>query len=491
MNYKRYIPFSLITSAMLMLAGCATDNAADEPANGKDDTQFWIQFQMSSVVNPTTQLRPEDETRAGETADNPEVKTDDEVKIVSLIGLLFDVDGNGKPRTLQAVQKADKDDIVGPTNKVTTVTLNMGLNSYYTREQKYRLYVFANLPESNYSDLVGMKGNSFTEVKSKAAALTYYTNPQETGISLGTSEDEGLKIMVWLKPDETYDKDHPYVIQVESTDPKNAPDAPATISLTPMQARFDMVKKAGMSDYKYPVNFNDGENVKPEVYVEFTGYNVVTPSHNVFYFQKGKESDKTLESPASLPASTITSVLSGMGGHIYVPEYIPAVSSGTKLKFKDVTYVILRGKLAVGNDCTVSDEIKGYINSNNQSTIAAHPLYYYDDGEFQSALTTTPHDGQANWHKITWDSQVMGYGVKYYHAVRHTAGPDDDSYSKLEYGVVRNYIYQIGVKSVNALPHPFTESETPVEDEREDISIRITPPTKWIYHRIGTSIKFE
>lgn len=510
MNYKRYIPFSLLASALLMLAGCATDNAADEPVNGKDDTQFWIQFQMSGLQESQPAKESGELTRSEEIGSDvtravDPSKTENEVKIKSLVGLLFDCNNDTKetPKTLVAVKQADPADIVGPTNKVTTVKLNMGLNSFYTRKKKYRLYVFANLPESAYSALEGMKSNSYTQVAAKYATLAYQysesiagkvTDISDSGIPLGTTLDDGLKIMVWLKEGEEYkyDSENPYIVQVNSTDPENAADNAATLNLTPMQARFDIVAvdKPGITDFTYPVNFNDGTSVKPEVKVQLTNYCVVTPSHNTFYFQNGTETGKTLTSPTTLPTSTIMSALTKLTGSVYVPEFIPSVAGDKKLKYKDVTYVIMRGKLVADDNCTVSNKIKDYIKSCNESTISAHPLYYYDDGQFQSALTEENHDGQTNWHKITWDADVDGYGVKYYHAVRHIAGSDDDTYSALEYGVVRNYIYQIGVESINALPHPFTESTTPVENPNKDISLRITPQDKWIYHRIGTSIKF-
>ncbi|MDE5551663.1 MAG: hypothetical protein K2I91_00535, partial [Muribaculaceae bacterium] len=312
MKYTRYISLSLLTAGLLLFGGCAADRY-DEPADGTaDDTQqFWIQFRLAQDISNPSALIESPKTRAGETE---LVKTDNEVKIESLVGVLFDTDNSGNPKSLVAFSRAADSDIVGPTDKLTTVRLNMGLNTLYKREQKYRLYVFANLPgtsDANYAALKAAQGKSFSAVQQMVAAIPYSYPEENKGIALGTSVEDGLKIMVWLKQGEKYDEQHPYIVQVESSDPENASKNDATLSLTPMQARFDFVSRPGISDFTYPVNFVVDDEEKPEIKVKFVNYNVVSPAMQVYYFQNGKVSDKSIASPTS-GLSAQTSLLSSL-----------------------------------------------------------------------------------------------------------------------------------------------------------------------------------
>lgn len=491
MKYTRHISLSLIYAALLLLGGCAADRI-DEPAGGATDDsgQFWIQFRLAQDISNPVGPAESAKTRA---TDTDLVKTDDEVKIKSLVGLLFDTDNSGNPKSLVGYSRAADDDIDGPTDKRTTVLLNMGLNSYYKREQKYRLYVFANIPgesDANYKALEAAKGKSFADVQKMVADIPFSYPAEDKGIALGTSLADGLKIMVWLKKGEKYDGNNPYIVQVESSDPANAGRNDAVLSLTPLQARFDFVSKTGVSDFTYPVNFVVNGVSKPEIKVKFVNYNVVIPTRQVYYFQNGKVIDNSVASPAP-DDSRETSLLSSMYQSVYVPEFVPSVADDKKLKFGDVTYVALRAVPVVDASCTAPSDVKDAINSASADVKRATPLWYYDDGTFQSGLTTKSHEGESNWHAITYDPELRDYGICYYHAVRHSAGTEDNIYTQLEYGVVRNYIYKIGIESVAALPHPFDPQTVPVENVRVDVSLRINPPEEWTYHRIGNTLTFN
>lgn len=490
---------SIYFAGLLMFSACSSDKFAEEPVVAPDESSLYIRFELSQF-NVTPTPAESKETRAGD-ADLPLDKTKQECRINSLIALMVDGEGANKgdivgiarPEGYQIVPKEKDGNVYG----AYTVTANMGLASFYKRQHTYRLYIFANLEEGTYSILDATIGSKIENVcrdinkgETGMKPILPANLNKETGyetLKFSTLEADVIKVKVWLEENGSYSSENPYILKTD------AGNADGVLMLTPLQSCFYFHDLSGGNNFTYPVDYStdDSGSKMTEVKVQFKKAQLVNAAQKEYLLPQGSESSFTLSSPSSPGFISSSKFDIKEGKALYVPEFIPAVTAN-KLTYSATTYMMLDGILVADAQCTALDaNVRNEISSGSS---AHRPLYYYDDGKYQSGLTLVSHEGEANWKKLTYDSTLGGYKVTYYHAIRHNAGTgknlEDGTVYPLEYGVVRNYIYQIGVNSVSALPHSFSPTDN-VESDKKDINIRINPPAKWTYHRGGSVIVFE
>ncbi|MBD5223116.1 MAG: fimbria major subunit [Bacteroidales bacterium] len=484
---------SCAVSAAFLLSGCAAD-APESEVITSGDQPFWLTFELSQT---TDGIEPH---KAPSTrADVDLNKNVNESKVTSLIALLVDTDNQGNATYVRGVSQAKSTDIKSSDDKKThTVILNMGLSTLYARQHKYRLYVFANLTSSDYDAIKKMVGRDIYDVGQRVAHLSPFTpeklaESSSTGLPLGTENENAKTIQVYLKENVEYTYESPYVAQIDPDDSEDG--TPGKLSLTPLCSRLDFVEDTKYPNFTYPIQYtvetDKGTETKTEVEVTFKQAKVVNASGRTYLIPAFQKNSTTVRiSPELTITSTSNSLAVSEGAAVYVPEFVPTIADNSNnLSYEGTTYMEVTGTLSASNSNEIDPLVK------NAITGATHPtLYYYDDGKFQSALTTTPHAGETHWYAVNYDTALGGYAVTYRHAIRHDAGDgkneDDGVVYPMEYGIVRNYIYQIGIKSVSALPHPQKPGD-PVESGKQDISIRINPPAKWTYHRGGFEISFE
>ncbi|MDE6006222.1 MAG: hypothetical protein K2G67_01530 [Muribaculaceae bacterium] len=527
----------------MLLAGCSAEltDGPDNPVKAPDDAPFYLTFELAAPTASANSQAHAPATRAGETRAEV-VKREDESTINSIIAYMVDAEGAYANR-IAGVAYGDNV-VIGTYDtgaKTTTVTLNMGLNTLYSRKHKYRVYVLANVPETSdfTSGAIGTDisniSRTVVQFNSGVFAATPTILPTELdsrGIPLSTAPADAAKIQVWLEENADYsDADNAYVVKAD-TGKKDADGNPnsketsGTLTLTPLYARFDFVRADSKSDFVYSIDYKEGdgsETSSTEVMVEFKQARVVGAAKEVYtVLRSGSQAQVAAGQTFISPLTALTTSTSGISGNIaikhseagstvegkdnpaiYVPEYIPVLGSATMLNYNKVTYLELDAILKVDNSCTASATVKSLIGGSDKTKALA----YYDDGKYQSVLMpfdatkmTDVYDATTNpngkWRKLTWDATLGGYKVTYRHAIRNSSGPseewkdDDGVVYPMEYGVVRNSLYQIGIASVSALPHPWTTT-TPVESDKKDINIKILPPTKWFYHRGGFELNFE
>lgn len=494
MRYLKRLPRSIYFAAMIGLAGCAADRQSEPETPVAEDADTWVSFQVCTPGDVAdTEL-----TRA--TASDLS-KSQLESKIGKMTVLIVDPSTEGGNR------------VVGVSKKVTigtqsttapygyTVTANLGMNTFYLREHKYKLYVMANLPvDIKESDAKGPTVDGLGQlVASGMTAFTPATLESSTnGLPMTTLPDNAKDVMMYLLPDKEYTQDDPYVVQKEATSDYANVEA-GTLILTPLVARLDVVAQENITNFTYPISYkveeNGTEKSVSEVNVIFKKATLKNSADKVYLMPQGTESAYSLTSPDSQVFGSASFDVKG-GIAMYVPEYVPSLTDN-KLLYKAATYLELDGILSTAG-CTVIDEkVKKAIDEAATKGTSSPKLYYYDDGKVQTGLTLTePKAGATNWHTLSYDSELKGYKVTYRHAVRHDAGSgknlDDGIYNPQEYGVVRNYIYNIGIASVSALPHPWNEDGSKeVESPVKDIYLKITTPAKWTYHRGAQTITFE
>lgn len=521
MNRFKILPYSIYLAGLLALGGCASDTLPDEPVTAPDDSQFWLTFQLSPSSNSSDAPNnlPAD-TRATRADDDPVDKEPDEQTVSSVMALIYDTDNNGNPTTLVSTAKANYTTVTSPKKEGTivkngntgtyTVYLNMGFNNMYTRKHLYRLYVFAN---TNYSNLPTIFGSPVEDLKAATATIepkTDIVSGTSPGLPLGTTNEDALKIAVYLKEKvadggvgDYSTVDNAYTVQVSTENINDQENASAgTLMLTPLHARFDFEAKTDNPNFIYPIKYLAGTDETgntpnhTEVKVQFLKCKVNNCAKNVYFVKNVNATNNKIVKSEDLTSETAQTggeyeVKAGILAYIpeYVPNYSTTVSSNTHT-YADVTYMDLIGILQWDSDCNaINENVRKALTGEDTS----HPdLYYYDDGNFQSGLTTKNKSGQAHWIKVSYDNAYGGYVVTYRHAIRHDAvgsgatNDDDGVIYPMEYGVVRNYIYKIGIASVNALPHPFDTdlSKNPVETPNKDINVTISTPTKWkTWHR--------
>ncbi|MDE5842470.1 MAG: hypothetical protein K2H35_01885, partial [Muribaculaceae bacterium] len=459
----------------------------------EDGPKLFVSFWVSQTADGTS-ASSRGATRAS--GDATESVERNEANLKSVVGLLVDADNNRIMGVASGAKVTIYPDDTGLTSRVV---LNMGSANFYEREHKYRLYLVANAasisPTLNASQgkNIGELGNTIMGLSSfKYSALEESTNP---GLAMSTVEADALTVKVWLEENGDYSSEEKaYVAEFENS-ADNDSGKEAILNLTPLYG----VLRFADDDYSHYITYKQGDGAaeveKTEVKVVFKNATVKRAANSAYLMPQGSVSEFSIKSPHSAtPSVSVANISVGKGKFAYVPEYIPTITDN-KLLYNQVTYLELDGILAVDDKCTEIDgDVKSAITRSATSSAGLPTLYYYDDGKFQSGLTVKSHAGEAGWHAIAYDSTLKGYKVTYRHAIRHDAGEgknlDDAIYHQLEYGIVRNYLYEISINSVSALPHPFKESDE-IESNRKDISLRIVPPAKWTYHRGGSIIEFQ
>lgn len=516
---KRYIYTSMAAMGGLLLSGCAAESP-EGPITAPDDSPFYLTFQLATPTAPGTGPVYAPATRAGENGSGDVAKRDDEFTVKSIVAYMVDAKEGENMGDIAGVAYGDDKVAIGnltgsSTSRTRTITLNMGLNTLYTRQHPYRVYVLANIPDvesTNKALITGVVGKNISEIHAKAIQLSSTTilpgsgagKIQDVGLPMSTTDTDAAKIQVWLEDGEDYSST-PYVVKAAADGTQDG-----VLELTPLYSRFDFVHGDGKSNFEYPIQYKAGEGAsattETEMYVEFKRARVGGAAEEVFTVLKSGSGDQTYISPTkktfdpeySSPFNIVhsesgSSVAGEDNPAIYVPEYIPTVGTGvTELKYKEVTYIELDAIIKLTADCKVSTEVLTAYNAHSD-------LGYYDDGKYQSTLMVwdgSRMDETKHWKKLTYNSLLGGYVVTYRHAIRHSNGSagtwteTDGVVYPMEYGVVRNHLYQIGIKSVSSLPHPWT-TNTPIESANKDINIQILPPKQWTYHRGGFNLTFE
>ena len=481
---------STYLAGLLMLSACSSEKISEEPAATPDNSPFYITFELSQSfaednVSPGTSTRSENLSKEG-----------NEAKITSLVALLVDTDNTGQPTTVEGIGAAAESEIGEPVDGKYNILLNMGIASLYTRRHKYRLFIFANLPD--YSSLLGSQGKSIDEL-GKLPVSVGSCSPADLkadgfkGLPFSTSKSDAAEIQIYLKENTDYPMTSPYVVQADTGKSNPELEEAGILMLTPLHACLAFEGKAGIEAFTYPVG-TGAEGEALEVKVQFKKASLVNDVKQAFMLPQGNASDFSLYSPANPGFGSSSSFSINEGKVLYAPEYIPKITDGALL-LGQTNHLQLSAILKADDDCVaISPDVRKAITEAPIKKEGSPDLYYYDDGIFQSALTTQDHSADTGWHCIKYDADLQGYAVAYRHAIRHNAGEgkniDDGAVYPMEYGIVRNYLYQIIISSVSMLPHPYDPS-APVESDKEDINLKINPPAKWIYHRGGHELTFE
>lgn len=468
MRYLKTIPLSIFATGLLLLAGCASETPADPATDATEGQGVWVQFEIAGTSeNSGTRADGADGVRIGKNSDESLIKT----ACVMLVDTDANVCGIGTDVTIDQASGS----------KTATITANMGLTTRYTVGETYRVYVFANLPSS--TDLTGVSGKAISEVGETiigSLAAKTASDVTSSGLPMSSLDTDAENVKVVFAEGGDYSTKKKACVAQE-----NNSESAGTLYLTPFYTRIDIVEHDGITDFTYPVSYKNekNEDVK-EVNVKFKQATVKNVADNVYLLPKGKTADYSIESPAPGTFGAASPVTFTKGIAMYLPEYVPAVASGGKVCYKDASYIELDGILTTTGCTAIDADVKKAIDGATKSK--TNPaLYYYDNGEIQSGLTLkAPAAGATDWQTITYDNTLEGYKVTYRFAIRHDAGTgknlEDGLYHPLEYGLVRNYIYNVGVASVSSLPHPWKEDGTD-EVERPDKDIELVILVgKWI-----------
>lgn len=460
MRYLKTIPLSIYAAGLLALSGCASESPEIPGATGaQEGEEFWLQFEIS---NPAESA----ETRATGNNGTDIEKTEAEATINanSTCVMLVDID-NDQPTYIRGIAfGSDKVKIESGENGKSIIKANMGLHTLFTANHPYCIFVFANLPASvdlstEYNMAISTVGETVV------SGLSIMTSVGADGIPMASLADEAKEVIVNLPSTNQY------------TTESSAFHVGTELPLTPLYARIDFVKNSTYPDFAYPISYKTGESTSvTEVKVQFTHAALKNAATKVNLLPNAAldMNGTALRSPSNMTFSNSSAlVMQTSAPFLYLPEFVPTVSS-SKLSFVETTYIELYAKLVADDTCNLADDVKTAINQASTSKTASPKLYYYDDGTSQSSLTTVSHAGEANWTELSYDATVDGYKLTYRHAIRHnTNGSDDGIINQQEYGVVRNYIYNIGIASVSSLPHQWADTEN-VENKR-DVVLHITP----------------
>lgn len=498
MRKFKFISPYIYAAGLLLAGGCAAD-LPDEPVNTPDSEEsFWVSFRLASgMTSDATNSEPyitraDEKTRATSTD-----KSTEEQRIHKIVGILFETDDDGNP-TVRVGKSEIQTSTAAPKDGVSKRVLNFGLPVQYELHKKYRLYLYANFDMRLFNSVNDAEDRTFNGIAKKTATVPSIAaaNLTKSGLAMSTPQAEGLGAMVYFPGEEIrYPENAPYPVQPDVANPTPSlvlSESPSTMTMTPLHARIDFVVNGDNNTFTYPIGFTETENnaniAKTEVNVQFLKASIVHCGAKVYLEQHFNDAKTAVISPnlAKADFDTLQNLTIAAGTAAYIPEYVPKVGTSKSLTFGETTYMEFTGILQPGD--FIDQEVK---NALDAGPAEEHPaLYYYDDGTIQSALTVkAPASGATNWITLTYDESLGGYPVTYRHAIRHKAGENDGVCEEMEYGVVRNYIYEVGIESVSALPHPWT-TDTPVEQHQGDINIRIIPPKKWVYHRQGVTLTF-
>lgn len=486
--------YSCLAGILALGAACSADHSTEpSPAPTSQESPLWLTFSLGNAGGAGNYASTQRENAPRLTRDGESAAPTDDSKIYSICAYL--VDANGK--MVAAGSTSDQDDIITESG-TTNVTVRLFDARRIERNANYSLRVVANMPETNYTAIMraAYAGGSDTNLtyiynlkrydKKSLETMTSATLPEE-GMPMSTVAGDEVTIQI---PE---GKDYP----TKEDAYKVADDAVAkttnnaTIKLTRLLGRLDFKLTAqdtangipadnefSILDDKYrlsvaaltPVNLATTQYLLPQAVKD--GTQVKCPLNQL----------KAQLGDTFPPASGLRRLASDFSAADYTPleyvaEYVPDNSG---LSIRGTTAVIVTALLKVTEHTPTDVTVKMGTKES---------LWYFDDGVFQGApLADKPASTvTGHWHEIKYDDSLGGYPLYYIKAIStglNTEAKTDDGKIDLdEYGIVRNYIYQISVKSFNLLPRPTIAIE-PTE-ESMTMSLKSTP---WAYHRVVIDI---
>lgn len=508
-SFKKISPFALLMMATA-LTGCSSEEPVPgENKVGKDSGQY-ISISLSNLNLP--------QTRAG--------KPDWDSLVKSLTAYICEANEDGSDSgvvealAVPATYPSSWNETIGdgtdieynPTTKKYEVLLALGKN--LTPGKKYNLYLVANIDVAVKMDLVSATDIKKIQVSYSAMGWSDWSNSSVINDRfMPLNSDEPIEIL--FEADKEYPRENPYYAGGEKGSANRQ-----SISLTRQLARIDFTSSApnpnnifSVNTYEQDEEGNQGD-AKPLFDIRFYKMKIENIADKEYLFSTAGSLTNTFISPSSQSFSSQTFTIGGTAGTkplCYLPEHIPAYSSLTasnnSVTFGNTTYMEFAGLLTAGSACPAS--LKTAME-------AGKDIWYYDDGTFQTIPRVLAEDEAEpvgdSWHKLTYTTvgtgatAISGYAVKYRKAIRHNALADngtpatdansatlnanDGRIRAMEYGVLRNHIYEVSIGAVRSLPRPVSDTDL-VEDGKETLELQIKIPTTWTYHRLSTEVEVQ
>ncbi len=472
-------------------------------APAEQESDFWISFSLQSDGKTLGQKAPSTRVDGDE-----ETATEypNESKINSICVYLTDP---ADKKIVAAGYTSDASRITEGTDGKTNVVVSLWPS--VERGKPYNLYVAANTP-----DLYG-KILSYTILKKAdtgSDALLYeFKAPTRYTASpaVGVGEIADLPTAGMPMSSEYYasDDDIPTINIPDDSKkydtPEDAYPTSLTVNLVRLLGRLDFKAKAGDATNDIPANFYPMEENRYAI--EVVAISPVNLASNINLRQRISDSG-LIESPAQtlicpIKGNNVTASSTGARCTItsfpydkftridYLGEYFSTTSDWSKLKMNETTGVIITGLLRTKPD---TEDTPGTPATSSVAKYLAkdateHPdIYYFDDkvyqGEPQANLPAN-YDPATNkkWHTLKYDAQLGGYPVHYIMAIRHLSDTGSEGVvAEGEYGIARNTVYQMSIEKIFKLPTPWKDTDSP-EDPNRTISLKISFPTQWTYHR--------
>ncbi len=368
----------------------------------------------------------------------------------------------------------------------------MPLSHRLTPGKEYDLHVAANLTEQD-NILAAVWATNTDEISGLTVAHSGITEWKSATMRAGSNYiPMSSATPVEFKIE---DKDYPRTDPIKTN---GTTTAPLSITLTRLFARVDFkdASPATTAANTYEVENNN------QILVTFTSMkpmNIASTSFLAYQASSGQvnnPSSKTLfDNASAFPMATTPVDEEGYVSQFYLTENTPAKTNAT---FKNLTYVELTAKVTPTDKCPteLKNVLQGKDKNGNATTV--HPaLWYYDDGTFQSTLMLTAPENTSdpNWHKVEYKTDAY-YLPPYRKAIRHggvegaTTDAEDGVIDLMEYGIVRNHVYQVSIAKVASLPHPWTDTDYP-EDGKSDLKVQVKVPEGWdAYHRGAFEVEY-
>ena len=480
---KRLLIYGIIAATAALTAGCSAEREGEPDPGPSRPEPFWLSFSVGNIEgskgdsqagNATSPTYASAKTRA---IDN---------SITTLCAYL--IDDNGK---VVAAGTASGEDIT-PTEKGAKAVVSMLDARKIARGTRYRLRVVANLPGSTYTSLIANGFSSISDAdmtytypleRYEGAEITDMTAAQlpEEGMPMSTAPADEVEVTVPDNGKEYSTKDTAYEVDPESSGKK-------IINLTRILARIDFKSTAAATEKGIPAT-NTYTLPDGRFNLEVKALSPVNMASVCYMVPRISDGIAECPSPvfkartgATLPLTVgARRIVTGMSTTDYTEieyaaEYMPP-KQGVALN--STTGVIVTALLRV-NANSPQDVKEAFADPEHPS------LWYFDDGKYQGIpRAAKPEAVTANWHEIKYDSTLEGYPLYYVKSIRHKSegtSATDGVISDGEYGIIRNTAYQITINSFTLLPHPWNPTDTPEQGD-EGISITVTVPARWNYHR--------
>lgn len=369
--------------------------------------------------------------------------------------------------------------------------------------KEYDLYVAANITGA---DLTRIFNARFTASSSELSSLRIST-PNSSWLNVDAATVESTKSMPMTcnapisfkieTSDETeYSRENPFMIGGDKSNPGRE-----KFTMTRALARVDFKDASENADYTYQI-----ENSASQLKVKFAGVRPINLASSAYMklTYAAPVADKIVTIPAVstsnplFPANkfNLPESASSFATLCYLPENVQPAAS---LTISNATGLRFIGVLLPDEKCDAT--VKKYLQG--ELLDSKHPrLYYFDDGIYQSPLVylESAPSPSTDWFYVDWNAEYNGYTVEYLHTVRHggvngqkegdaaTTSPEDGVVSPMEYGVVRNFIYEMSIAKVSSLPHRKNPDDNPESKPQISVNINVTP---WNYHRGGFEVGYK